>query len=501
MEISLESMRRHESNGLDVMGRKGSTSYVEKIRQVGKYRPYSPDNEEEAPMTGERSMRTFFVVWAGQLVSLVGTNLTGFALAVFVYLDTGSVTQLSFVLLASQVPQLIMTPLAGALVDRWDRRWAMILSDTGAGVATLIIAALIATDSLQVWHLYPLLAFASVFQAFQWPAYSAATTLLVPKEQYGRAAGLVQLAEALGQVIAPVVAGAVLALAGLSAVIFIDVVTFVFAVGTLLVVRFPQPERSAAGEEGAGSLWDEVRFGFTYLRRRRGLLVLLVYFAGLNLTLGATGVAFFPLVLGFASEAAAGAVVSIASVGMVVGSLAMSAWGGPIPRIRGVFIGAVVLGLGLAAAGLRPSFALVAFGGFVAFSVLPMANGSSQAIWQAKVEPDVQGRVFAVRRLVAQATGPVAILLVGPFIDGVLGPAMAVDGSLAGSFGQVIGTGAGRGAALMLTILGLATVALTVVAYLYRPLREVEEDLPDWDELRDAGDDRLVGDDTTAPAT
>ena len=129
-------------------------------------------------VTERTSMQTFFVVWAGQLVSLVGTNLTGFALAVFVYLETGSATQLSLVLLAAQVPQLLITPVAGALVDRWDRRWAMLLSDGGAGVATLAIAALLFTDRLEIWHLYPLLGMASLFQAFQWPAYTAATTLL-----------------------------------------------------------------------------------------------------------------------------------------------------------------------------------------------------------------------------------------------------------------------------------------------------------------------------------
>ncbi len=447
---------------------------------------------------GQKSMRTFYIVWSGQLVSLIGSNLTGFALAVFVFIDTGSVTQLSFVLIAAQLPQLLMTPVAGALVDRWDRRWAMILSDTGAGLSTLVIAGLLLTDNLEIWHLYPLLGIASVFQAFQWPAYSAATTLLVPKERYGSAAGMVQLAEGVGQVLAPAIAGAVLALAGLSAVIMIDVVTFLVAVASLLAVHFPKPQESKAGAEGKGSLWHEARYGFTYIRERRGLLIMLFYFAGLNLTLGATGVAFFPLILGFSSEAAAGTVISIASVGMIVGSLVMSAWGGPRPRMNGVFIGALLLGLALAVMGLRPSLFLVAVAGFIGFSVVPMANASSQAIWQAKVDPDVQGRAFAVRRLVAQITGPVAILAVGPLIDRLFEPAMAPGGSLADTIGVVVGVGQGRGAGLMMILLGLGTVAITIVGYLYRPLREVEQDLPDWDAHlapdQAASGDRALGD-------
>ena len=427
-------------------------------------------------------MHTFFVVWSGQLVSLVGTNLTGFALAIFVYTETGSVTQLSFILLATQVPQLVMTPFAGALVDRWDRRTAMIVSDTGAGVSTLVIAGLLLTDQLEVVYLYPLLASAAVFQSFQWPAYSAATTLLVDKASYGRAAGLVQLSEALAQVIAPAAAGAVLALAGLGAIVAIDVATFVVAVVTLLVVRFPKPDVSSAGREARGSIWHETQFGFKYIRRRPGLLALLFYFAGVNLALGATGVAFFPLVLGFASETGAGAVVSIASVGMVLGSIAMSAWGGPHPRINGVYFGVLGLGIALAAIGLRPSLGLIAIAGFVGFGLVPIANGSSQAIWQSKVEPDVQGRVFAVRRLLGQVTGPVAILMVGPLVDNVFEPAMAEGGALAATVGSVIGVGPGRGAALMMMVLGAATVLVTLVAMAYPPVRNLERDLPDWDE-------------------
>lgn len=430
-----------------------------------------------------REMRTFLIVWAGQLVSLVGTSLTGFALAIFVYLETGSVTALSFVLLASQVPQLVMTPVAGALVDRWDRRIAMIVSDAGAGATTLVIAALLIVDRLEVWHLYPLLGVASAFQAFQWPAYGAATTLLVPKAHYGRASGMVQLAEAAGQVIAPAAAGAVLAVAGLGAVVAIDFLTFLVALATLLAVRFPAPATSTEGAAAKGSLRSEMRFGFSYLAKRRGLLTLLGYFATLNLTLGAVGVAFFPLVLGFGSEAGAGIVVSLAAVGMVVGSLVMSAWGGPHPRINGVYLGAAGLGLALIVLSLRPSLLLVAGAGFVAFMLVPIANGSSQAIWQAKVEPDVQGRVFAVRRLLAQVTGPISILAVGPLIDNVFAPAMAEGGALAGPIGSLIGVGEGRGAALMMMILGAATVVVTAAAIAYRPLRELEADVPDWDAL------------------
>ncbi len=428
-------------------------------------------------------MRVFLIVWAGQFVSLVGTALTGFALSIWVYLETGSATQLSLVLLAAQLPQMLFTPIAGALVDRWDRRWAMILADTGAGVGTLAIALLLFTDNLQIWHLYIALGFSGIFQSFQWPAYSAATSLLVSKEQYGRAAGMVQMAEAVGQVIAPAVAGVLLAFGGLETVILIDVISFVAAVATLLVVRFPKAEVSASGAAAAGSLLSEARFGWTYIKERHGLLALLWYFASVNLVFGFVSVLAFPLILGFADEIAVGNVFSAAGVGMVVGSVAMSIWGGPKRRINGVLGADLILGLALIGFGLRPSLTAVTIGALIGFIAIPIANGSSQALWQSKVEPDVQGRVFAVRRVLAQIAGPVAMLMAGPLADGVFEPLLQEDGALADSVGGVIGVGPGRGIAFLFIVLGGISLVFTLIAYLYPRLRNLEDELPDHDEI------------------
>ena len=433
-----------------------------------------------------RTMKTFVVVWAGQFVSLVGTALTGFALSIWVYLETGSATQLSFVLLASQLPQILFTPIAGALVDRWDRRWAMIIADTGAGVGTLAIALLLFTDNLEIWHLYIALGVSGIFQSFQWPAYSAATTLLVSKEQYGRAAGMVQMAEAVGQVIAPALAGALLVFGGLEMVIFFDVVSFLVAVATLLFLRFPKPERSKTGAEAAGSLWSEARFGWTYIKERHGLLALLFYFSSVNLVFGFVGVLSFPLILGFADEVAVGNVFSAAGMGMVIGSIIMSVWGGPKRRVLGVLGADLVLGFALIGFGMSASLTPVIIGALVGFIVIPIANGSSQALWQAKVEPDVQGRVFAVRRVLAQIAGPVALLMAGPLADSVFEPLLQEDGALADSVGSVIGVGPGRGIAFLFIILGGLSIVFTLIAYMYPRLRNLEDELPDYDELEAA---------------
>ena len=424
-------------------------------------------------------MRTFFVVWAGQLVSLIGTNLTGFGLSIYVFQQTGSVTQLATVMLASQLPQILITPFAGALVDRWDRRKAMILADAGAGIGTIILVVLYATGSLALWNIAIAVAISGLFQAFQWPAYQASMAVLVPKEQFGRASGLVQMAEAIGQLGGPILAGFAIAFAGIGTVFAIDVVTFSVAIVTLLIVRFPEPKESEAGAEGAGSLWHETKYGFKYLLARHGLMALLLYFAVINVAFGFVGPLFIPLGLSLTSEAGLGTAFTVASLGMLVGSIIASAWGGPKKRVLGLVIGGAFLGVVFAAVGFKASVLWITGIMFVGMLSVPIVNATSQAIWLAKVEPDLQGRVSAVRRFIAQGAVPIAYVLVGPLSDRVFEPLMTEDGGLADSVGEIIGTGFGRGYGLFFMVIGIFVVIASVVAWMYPPLRHLESDIPD----------------------
>jgi MFS family permease len=250
--------------------------------------------------------KTFLLIWFGQLVSLTGSGLTGFALGVWVYLSTGSVTKFALISLSTSLPGILFSPFAGALVDRWDRRVAMIVSDTGSGLCTFIIAVLFMVDRLEIWHIYILMGASSAFSAFQWPAYTAATTLLVPKNHYGRASGMVQIAEAVGMILSPLLAGSLVVLIGVQGVILIDFATFLFAVGTLLLVRVPRPPVSAEGKAGGGSLLQEAAYGWKYITARLGLLGLLLFFAATNFTFGIASVLFTPLVLSFTTPSVLG---------------------------------------------------------------------------------------------------------------------------------------------------------------------------------------------------
>ena len=431
------------------------------------------------PQNPSQKTTTFLIIWLGQVVSLVGSGLTSFALGVWVFQRTGSATQFALIGLAAVLPRVLLSPLAGAIVDRYDRRRVMILSDVGAGLSTLAVVLLLFTAQLEIWHIYLLSAVNAAFGTVQWPAFAATTSLLVSKENLGRANGMVQFGRAASEILAPAMAGVLVGLIQLEGVILIDVVTFLFAVGTLLLVRFPQPLDLAASPPQKTSLWQDLSFGWRYISGRPGLVGLLAFFAVVNFLWGMVGALITPMILNWTSSDALGLIISIAGVGMLAGSLMMSAWGGPRRRINGVLNFEMLSGICFVLMGLRPSFWLVAAGAFGAHVTIAVVYGSNQAIWQSKVAPQVQGRVFATEQMVARAAAPLAYLLAGPLADRVFDPLLALHGPLAGSLGQILGTGPGRGIGLLFVLMGVIKVAITLVARTSPHLRNVEDELPD----------------------
>lgn len=432
-----------------------------------------------AQQNATTSLSVFFLVWLGQVVSLMGSGLTGFALGVWVYQFTGSTTQYAFITVCSRLPAIVVAPIAGALIDRWDRRWAMILSDVGAGLSTLILALLYISGLLKIWHICLALIISSGLSAFQWPAYTAATTMLVDKKNYGRAAGMVQTGEALSFVVSPVLGGVLLTIIHLHGIFLVDFATFLFSVFTLLLVRIPSPVKSVEVEGTGKSLLREVAYGWRYITSRPGLMALLIFFAVTNFFGGFILVLTTPMVLSFASASVLGIVLSIGGSGMLLGSMLMSAWGGPRRRINGVLGFQALTGFCFILAGLHPSAEIVSVAAFFFFFSLPFINGSSQAIWQNKIAPEVQGRVFAVRRMIAWSSVPLSYLVAGPLAEYVFEPMLASNGSLASTVGRVIGVGAGRGIGFLFIIMGLLTLLIVIGGYLYPRLRLVENEVAD----------------------
>ncbi len=422
-------------------------------------------------------MRSFGVLWLGQMFSLLGTQISGFGLTVWAYEKTGSATVLSMVAFFLVTPMLIVSPVAGALVDRWNRKFMLMISDLAAGVASGCLLILLSADKLEIWHLYAASAFIGTFQAFQWPAYSAAITMLVPKEQYGRANGLISMAETGTDIIAPILAAGLLGLIGLEGILAFDLITLALAISSLLTIQVPQPEASQIGLENRGSLWQESLFGFRYILKRPGLLGLQSIFLLGNFFSSICYILFNPMVLARTgnNELVLGTVNSIGALGGLVGGALMSAWGGTRRKIHGVLSGWGISGLFGALAGVGRTPLVWTVSRFLGTLTVPFINASNQSIWQAKVAADLQGRVFSIRRLIAWVSMPLATLVAGPLADNIMEPAMAEGGSLANTFGWLVGVGPGAGMALIIVFASLASSMVGFCGYFFPVIREVEK--------------------------
>jgi MFS family permease len=429
---------------------------------------------------GQKTLRAFLIIWMGQLISILGSGLTSFALGVFIFEKTGQATPFALTVLFGNLPRILLAPLAGSLADRWNRRALMILADSGDALVTLAAVLLVSLGNLQIWHVYLISLVSAVFASFQEPAYTASVTMLVPKKDLARASGLMQMGQSVEMLISPVLAGILFLLVGLRGIFLIDFATFLFAVGALIVVRIPQPARPEEEQSGRGNLVADLIYGWQYLRARSGLFGLLVFFALVNFLLNFAAVLTGPLVLSYSDASGLGLVQMASGGGMLAGSLALSAWGGPKRRILGVIGFIALAALGLVLAGLRPGLIFTGAGMFWMLCCIPLASGPSQAIFQVKVAPGVQGRVFAMRSMISRSMMPLAFLLAGPLADFVFEPLLREEGAWAGTIlTSLLEVGPGRGIGLMFVLSGLVLVLASGMAYANPRIRRVEEELPD----------------------
>jgi DHA3 family macrolide efflux protein-like MFS transporter len=423
-----------------------------------------------------RDMGPFSMIWIGQLVSGLGSGLTGFALPVWIYQKTGSAEAFGLLFFAAAVPAVLMSPFAGALVDRWNRKTVLVASDGIAAALSLVIAALVFTDSFEIWHLFVISVLGSAVGTFADPAFTATMGVLVPKQHFTRASGLLHTSGAVNGILTPLLAGVLVTTIGLGGILLIDFVTFLVAVATLAKVRIPAPPPSSAPRR---PLLREAHDGWRFVRAHRGLFILLLYFPVINVATGMVNPLFSPMVLSFATPAELGVVVSMSSVGMLAGGLLLSTWGGPKRRMRGLILGQALAAVCLALIGLRPWLPLVGAAMFLNLVLMPTASSCSQAIWLSKTPQEMMGRVFAIRRMLALSTTPIAALACGPLAERVFNPLLQPGGALAGSVGRVLGTGPGRGIGLMYVLISGFVLAVTALLYAHPRVRRLEDEVPD----------------------
>jgi DHA3 family macrolide efflux protein-like MFS transporter len=366
------------------------------------------------------SMRPFFTIWTGQAFSLFGSALVQFALVWWLTRTTGSATVLALASMMAMLPQVLVSPFAGALVDRWNRRRTMIVADGLIALAVVALAALYALDAVQIWQIYLVMFIRAVGGAFHWPAMQASTSLMVPEKHLSRVSGLNQALQGLAAIVAPPLGALLLDVLPVQSVLAIDVGSAALAILPLLFVHVPQPKRAAAAEAKRSVLADLAE-GLRFLWGWPGMLIVIGIAMAVNLLLH-PAMSLQPLLVvdhfdGGALELAW--LQSAFGIGFVAGGIALSAWGGFKRRALTGVLALALSGLGFAGVGLAPANAFwLAVGAiFVAGFMTVIVNGSIFAMLQAVVPPEVQGRVFTVVLSGSGAMAPLGLAIAGPVAD------------------------------------------------------------------------------------
>jgi MFS family permease len=417
--------------------------------------------------------RAFLTIWAGQLVSLVGNGLTAFALGIWVFRRTGSTTLFALVTLLSTLPAILVTPVAGVLADRYDRRLLMLLCDVGGAAAILLVGVLAALGRLELWQLYVGLALASLCSGVHAPAYLAVVSQLLPPEKAARASGLMQMARGAQYILAPILAGVLIDQVGVGGIVLLDFFTFLVAIGTLAVTRVPPVPRSAeAREESFLQAFQGARH---YLAHRPGIVHLSVLIAAANLMVGFLVVLIGPLVLSFASAQVLGVMNSVAACGILLGTVGLVALKPPERLVPTLLLCLAVAGLAIAALGVLRSPVLLTAATFAFFAMMPVIGGYQETLIRRQVDHTLQGRVFAFNRFLVLGATNLAYAVAGPAADYVFEPLLAGSSDAALFFAGIVGHGRGRGIALLLLLAGSFIVCVSLVGRLLRSIRDLDD--------------------------
>lgn len=422
----------------------------------------------------------FTAVWFGQLLSMIGTRMTNFALSIWVWDTTGNATDFVMVLFFAFAATVIFSPMAGAIIDRWNRRVTLILSDLGSAVATGALLIIFLTGEVHMWQLFVINFVTGAFLSFQMPVFSATITLMVERGHYPRANAMYFAVRSAPGLFAPALAAALLAASSIETILLVDALSYVVAIAVVRMVRIPETPRDP--DEPPAKLWRDCVYGFRYILANPSLRNLELFLISINLLASIGFVLLRPMVLARTdnSAAAVGFVMTAGAIGGMVGAVLLGTLKSPKDKMLRVLVAMIVFSVvgrmlfGVADMLLFLAVAIV----FVSFCI-PIVDGYCNTIWQEKVEPRSQGRVFAARQFVEDLTVPVGTVIVGPLVDQVLVPWMQSGETGADLFGWAVGTGQAGAIGLVFLTVGILGVAVTVAAFLMPSIRRIETILPD----------------------
>jgi MFS family permease len=439
----------------------------------------SAANPPPAPVQGPTArLATYYALVATETVSLIGSQISQYAVSIAVFRATGHATPLALVVFFSTAPAVLLGGLGGALADRFDRRGMMLIANLGFAVVSGLLLLSFASGAFQLWHLYALTVGAALFAALERPAAQASVAMLVPDSHRDRANAIGQMTGPAAGVIAPALAGLLYALVGVAGSITIDIATFLVALVVLAVVRIPRPAETADGLAMRASVWRQAFDGFRYLAARPALLGFCAYASLVNFVANTAMVLLTPYALARTGSAQLfGVVLAAMNVGGIAGALVVGAGGRLGSRMQTVLLGTIVAGLCIGFAGVAQGVPALGVSLFAMMFALAFANAPFFSILQAQIAPDLQGRVFAAYLQAALLLTPLASLLAGPLADRIFEPARRQP--VWRSVGWLVGFGPGAGMGMIFVSASVLVLALSMAVYAIPAVRRLEADLPD----------------------
>ena len=419
----------------------------------------------------EKSFRKFLLLWLGELISATGSGLTAFGLGVYVFQQTGKASAMALVTLLAFMPSLLLSPVTGVLADRYDRRLLMMMGNSLSLVGLVFILICMIRGEAQLWQICIGVTISSVFSSLLDSAYKATVTDLLTEEQYTKASGFVQVANAAKFLISPIIAGFLLAVANIKLLLIIDICTFLVTVIFTLIVRSSIASKKREQEK---SFIREFKDGWSAISENRGVLILVIMTSCLTFFLGFIEILSLPMILAFSDSSVAGTLETIIALGMLVSSVMI----GFLPIKRGyvkiLSISLFCEGIFMAAFGLRENIVLIGIAGFLFFAMMPFANTSLDFLVRTNIDNSVQGRAWGLIGFISQLGFVAAYALSGLLADYIFIPLLIDGGVLANSVGMIIGTGSGRGMGFLIIIAGLLLAATSVFLYNIKAVKNLE---------------------------
>ena len=397
-------------------------------------------------------MKKFMLIWLGELISGIGSGMTAFALSVYIYQTTGSVSLVSAIAVASFLPTILLSPLGGVLADRYDRRLLMIVGDLFSGLGLLYVLWNVHVGMTSMLPIIAGVTFNAVFVALLEPSFKATVTDLLTEDEYAKASGMVQIAGNARYLISPALAGVLLAVSDIRLILLLDICTFFITITTVALVRksigkpMPKEKQSALAE---------IKEGFAVLQQSKGILSLVMLMALVCFFVGFLQTLVSPMVLVVSDAKTVGILESVCAAGMLVGSVIIGIFGIGKSYVKALSLAGMAASVFMAVSGVSVNLFVTGAGIFLFFLVLPFLNTSADVLVRSNVAGEVQGRVWGIISLLSQAGTAVAYALSGVLADHIFEPLLAEQGFLAGSVGKLIGTGQGRGIGFMLVLSGI----------------------------------------------